>query len=206
MLEIEQFVVGPLETNCYIVRDTESNEALLVDTGYQDEHVTREINKIGAVNFKYILLTHGHFDHIGAVTYYRELTKAQVVISEGDSDFTENTALNLAFRHFPIEPFKPDKTVIDKSTLQIGKYDIEVMETPGHTRGGVCYIIDDNIFTGDTLMKGFVGRTDFPTSKTADLRKSLKKIANINGNYKLFCGHGEPTTLADEKRTNQYME
>lgn len=205
MLKIDTFIVGPIETNCYIITDTTSNTSAIIDPGLKSDILTKRINQIGKYNFKYILLTHGHFDHIGGVSYYKDMTNADIVISQGDCDFPKNNENNLAFRHSPIKQFNADIIVKNEDTLFFGEYTIKVMTTPGHTIGSVCYFIDNNIFTGDTLMKGCIGRTDFPTSNFSDMVNSINDLNKVSGEYKIFCGHGESTTLSYEKMTNPYM-
>lgn len=207
MLTIKSYSVGELETNCYMVCDKQSGEAALVDPGAEEASLTQDIKAIlGDTSLKYILLTHGHFDHIAGVKFYKELTGAKVVISEGDKEFPCNDSLNLSFRHFEVEGFSPDIVVRDNDILMLGTCEIRVIETPGHTMGSVCYVIGDNIFTGDTIMRGSIGRTDFPTSSFSDMKKSLLKLANIRGDYKLFCGHGDRSLLSFERENNPFIK
>ena len=207
MIKIERFVVGEIEANCFFVTDDEENLAFLVDTGDYSFELKKRIKEFGAEKVKYILLTHGHLDHIGYASEMREkFPSAKIVIGKDDAHFTNEDDLNLSslfgmtFRHFDA-----DILVEDGSELAFGSKKIKVISTPGHTKGGVCYIFGDCIFTGDTLFRGCVGRTDFPTSSKEDMKKSLEKLEALDGNYKVYCGHESNTTLDYERKNNIYM-
>ena len=207
MIKIERFVVGEIEANCFFVTDDEENLAFLVDTGDYSFELKKRIKEFGAEKVKYILLTHGHLDHIGYASEMREeFPSAKIVIGKDDAHFTNEDDLNLSslfgmtFRHFDA-----DILVEDESELAFGSKKIKVISTPGHTKGGVCYIFGDCIFTGDTLFRGCIGRTDFPTSSKEDMKKSLEKLEALDGNYKVYCGHESNTTLDRERKNNIYM-
>jgi len=207
MIKIERFVVGEIEANCFFVTDDEENLAFLVDTGDYSFELKERIKEFGADKVKYILLTHGHLDHIGYASEMREeFPSAKIVIGKDDAHFTNEDDLNLSslfgmtFRHFDA-----DILVEDGSELAFGSKKIKVISTPGHTKGGVCYIFGDCIFTGDTLFRGCIGRTDFPTSSKEDMKKSLEKLEALDGNYKVYCGHESNTTLDRERKNNIYM-
>ncbi len=207
MIKIERFVVGEIEANCFFVTDDEENLAFLVDTGDYSFELKKRIKEFGAEKVKYILLTHGHLDHIGYASEMREeFPSAKIVIGKDDAHFTNEDDLNLSslfgmtFRHFDA-----DILVEDGSELAFGSKKIKVISTPGHTKGGVCYIFGDCIFTGDTLFRGCIGRTDFPTSSKEDMKKSLEKLEALDGNYKVYCGHESNTTLDRERKNNIYM-
>ena len=207
MIKIERFVVGEIEANCFFVTDDEENLAFLVDTGDYSFELKKRIKEFGAEKVKYILLTHGHLDHIGYASEMREeFPSAKIVIGKDDAHFTNEDDLNLSslfgmtFRHFDA-----DILVEDESELAFGSKKIKVISTPGHTKGGVCYIFGDCIFTGDTLFRGCVGRTDFPTSSKKKKKKSLEKLEALDGNYKVYCGHESNTTLDYERKNNIYM-
>ena len=207
MIKIERFVVGEIEANCFFVTDDEENLAFLVDTGDYSFELKKRIKEFGAEKVKYILLTHGHLDHIGYASEMREeFPSAKIVIGKDDAHFTNEDDLNLSslfgmtFRHFDA-----DILVEDGSELAFGSKKIKVISTLGHTKGGVCYIFGDCIFTGDTLFRGCIGRTDFPTSSKEDMKKSLEKLEALDGNYKVYCGHESNTTLDRERKNNIYM-
>ena len=199
--------VGSLETNCYIVTDEESGKALIVDPGEFDESLAQAIHKNKITGFEYILLTHGHHDHILAVETIQKNYGGKVVIHEKDSDcFSNGTKSLLSFsdksRTLPV---KADRTVKDSDVLPFAENEIKVIHTPGHTEGSVCYCIGDSMFSGDTLFKETVGRTDFPTGNMLQMLRSVNKLKSLDFDYKIYPGHGEPTTLEHEKQMNYYM-
>ena len=207
MLRIECYPLGELAANCYFVFDEEAGVSFIVDMGAPSEKVIGRINEFGGDRLKYILLTHGHFDHIGNTAELKKMyPDAQIVIGEKDSDFTDKDSLNLSvFFGLKNESFKADITVNDGDKLPFGNSFIEILSTPGHTAGGVCYKLGNYLFTGDTIMKCTTGRMDFPTGNMEDMLRSAKKIAGLDGNLILLCGHGEKTTLEYERMNNIAM-
>ncbi len=207
MIKIECFPLGEIEANCYFVTDPEAKVSLLVDMGDASGEVEEKVRQFGADRLQYLLLTHGHFDHIGyAAQMKQKFPNMQIVIGKEDADFTNDDRLNLA-GHFGLrqEHFTADILAEEGSELAFGTETVKVLATPGHTRGGVCYVLGNSIFTGDTLFRGSVGRTDFPTSSTPDMLRSVKKLAELDGNYHLYCGHGADTTLDFERKNNMFM-
>lgn len=207
MLSVSSYKVGPLQTNCYVIIDQDTNKAAIIDPGGQSQALDDKIKHIGKENIKYILLTHGHFDHIMLSNKYKNLTGAKIAINKLESDFTKNSNLNLSnlFTDKGIQPFNPDILLDDYDVLDLGNTKIKVRLTPGHTRGSSCFIIDDCIFSGDTLMKGCIGRTDFVTGDYNDIKKSLEIFLNMDMDYKIYPGHGDETTLNYEKENNPYF-
>ncbi len=207
MLNIRCFPLGELQANCYFVTDEESGVSLLIDTGAPSAEVEKAVEDFGAEKLEYLLLTHGHFDHIGnAAAIKRKYPDVRIVIGEKDSDFTTKDTLNLSlYFDGTLEHFTADILVKDNDELPFGKNKIKVISTPGHTSGGVCYLIGSKLFTGDTIMSCTTGRTDFPTGSIRDMMRSVARIAQIEGNPEVYCGHGESTTLDYERKHNMFM-
>ncbi len=207
MIKIKSYTVGSLAANCYFVTDTDSDVSLLIDTGAESLAVENAVNEFGSDKLKYILLTHGHFDHIGnTANLKKRYPNAKIVIGEKDAPFTNDDSLNLSlFFGEPVEHFNADILVSDGTELTFGSRTIKVIATPGHTIGGVCYIIGNNLFTGDTIMSQTTGRMDFPTGNSRDMFESVKKIAAIKENLNVYCGHGESSTLNFERAHNIFM-
>lgn len=199
---------GMLAANCYIV---ESNSyAVIVDPGFIEKEILDYIEK-NPRKIKYILLTHGHFDHIFGAEKVQKMTGAKIIIGKGDElslvddVFNLSYGLRLPYGKIGSNP-KGEFTVVDGDVIAAGDMSFRVISTPGHSPGGVCYLFDDMLFSGDTLFAGSVGRTDFPNSDLSELFNSLQKLKNLNDDIKVYPGHGEPTTIGVEKLSNTYMK
>lgn len=209
MINVETFPVGHLETNCYIITDEKTNRKAIIDPGYKSAELVKRIEEVGKDTFDYILLTHGHFDHIWFTEELRALTGAKVVISQSDAPFLTDGVLNLAatfgFKNFP--QISHDVTLNNGDTLMLGETELTFISTPGHTVGSGCYIsfADKVIFSGDTLFKLSMGRTDFVTGNRFELYSSLCKLANLQGDFIVYPGHGEATSLEYERKNNPYV-
>lgn len=203
MIKVRHTVLGALANNCYLLTDEQSGKSALVDC---TEASGKMLEFIGDAQLEYILLTHGHFDHIGGVAEIRDQFGAKIVIGKPDAGMLSSGRLSLAAFSFTHQNnTEADITVEDGDTLTLGDTVITVMATPGHTKGGVCYIADDVIFTGDTLFCGDCGRTDFPGGSSEEIRQSLKRLASLEKNYTVYPGHEEFSTLDFEKQHNPYM-
>lgn len=205
MVDIKVYPVGILETNCYLITDTESGDMAVVDCGAKSEELLKEINSREKGKVKYILLTHGHFDHTTGVEWLKNETNAQVVISEKENNFTLKDDLSIVERRTFPQKFIADITVNEGDVLDLGRTKISVIETPGHSAGSVCYRIENYLFCGDTIMCETIGRTDLPTGNMNEMAQTLKKLAAIKDDLQLFPGHGEGSTLEHEKKYNAYM-
>ena len=194
--------------NCYLLVDEKTGEAAIVDPAwYVDEF--KDILEKNNAKLKYILLTHGHFDHIFGVHGLREATGAKVVIHFKDAEHLTDPKKSLAEGNMPDPqiPVTADILIKEGDVLNLGDEEIKVMSTPGHTMGSVCYIIesDKTIISGDTLFCMTAGRTDFPDGSDELMVKSLRRLIAIEGDYRVLPGHNRETTLEREKSRNWYI-
>lgn len=195
---------GSMDNNCSLIIDEKTNQSALVDC---NEFSQKMIDMIGDTDLKYILLTHGHFDHIIGVKSVKEQYGAQVVISKEDEPMLNSAKLSLAvFCNAPQNNVDADIIVKDGDEITLGEIKIKVMATPGHTSGSVCYIAENCIFSGDTLFYCSCGRTDFPSGSPEQMMSSLQKLKALDGDYKVYTGHNNLTTLDFERKNNPYMK
>ena len=203
-MEVNRFVVGELGTNSYAVLG--KDYALIIDPAEKDERLLEFACENKGKTHKYILLTHGHADHILGVNAIKEIWNCPVVIGKNEAEVLENPDYNLSPFIFGFRfSLSADMFLGEGDTLNLGEDTLGVIETPGHTKGSVCYIIDNIMFSGDTFFKGTIGRTDFPTSNVMEILKSLKRLSLINTDYTVYPGHDQKTTLFYEQKNNQYM-
>lgn len=203
MINVKSVKLGELDNNCYLITDESTGEAALVDCTDASQKM---LDFIGNANLKYILLTHGHFDHIGGVPEIKEKFGAKVVISEADSEMLSSGKASLAaFCGINQQNTSADILVAEGSEIMLVKTKISVIATPGHTKGGVCYLADDCIFTGDTLFFCSCGRTDFPGGSAKEIMQSLKRLSALDSALKVYPGHDRFSTIGFEKQNNPYM-
>lgn len=206
---LECVPVGDLEANCFVICDEETKIGAVIDPGEYTEDVKNAIKNSGVEKLEYILCTHGHFDHVtGAVNIKKEYPEAKICIGKEDSLYLEDGLLSLASMfNVDFEPCKPDMEFSHGDTLSIGNINVQIHSAPGHTPGGVLYVLEDEriIFTGDTLFSGSVGRTSFKGGSTMELMKTLLKIKEFSDDFVIYTGHGESSTIGYEKRTNMFL-
>lgn len=202
---IKCFVAGPVSANTYVLKDDATGEVAVIDCG---ECTAEIVDALKGENVKYILLTHGHFDHINGVyelkSFYPE---AKLAIHSLDAECLNDDALSMG-RGFGIccnEKCDADILLYDNDTLKFGNSEIKVLHTPGHTQGGVAYMYENNLFTGDTLFYRSVGRTDFPGGSFPVLHASVTRLFSLEGDYKVYPGHDKTTTLEIERKLNPYI-
>lgn len=205
-IKIQTIPQGPLGTNCYLLTDVKSGESAVIDPGGCDGVLEEFLSKL---TVKYILLTHGHFDHILGVSRVRALTGAKVAVHTLDADCLTDESKSLCSWECPGQQTLTGADILlsEGDVLYLGETAIRVMHTPGHTRGGVCYILESEriLFSGDTLFCLTAGRTDFEGGSTEALMQSLRRLADLEGDYTVYPGHNRSTTLAFERVKNRYM-
>lgn len=206
-MKVTRITGGPLPTNCYLLTDDVTGKTAVIDPGFDNVELTGAVLAAGAENVTAILLTHGHFDHIMGVASIKRITHAKVYIYSDDMMFPTDNSLNLSSMMMPAPTgtFTADATLNDGDVIELGSLSIRVMHTPGHTIGSCCYLVENAIFTGDTLMKGSCGRTDFPTGSYPQMADSLQKLRNLEGDYHIYPGHEGETTLEYERKNNPFM-
>lgn len=197
---------GIYGANCYIVFSKSTRKGIVIDPGGDADEIIDDLVK-NNIDVEYIVLTHGHGDHIGGVKELKEKLKAPVVIHNEDADMLQDASLNLSNTMSMGEiKITPDKTVEDGDTLVFGALKAMIVHTPGHTKGGMCLLIEGNLFCGDTIFKGSVGRSDLYGGNHEILINSIKeKILTFPDNIKLFPGHGQPTTVGEQRATNPFL-
>ena len=195
MLKIHTLPLGLYQTNCYIVHQEGNSQCIVIDPGYEANTILNRTALLG-LEIQAILLTHGHFDHVGAVRQIAADTDCQVFLQEND------LTLPAAMTDGPLYYTDLYSTT---GTLSVAGLEIKVLHTPGHTPGSVCLLIGDAMFSGDTLFAGSMGRTDFPGGSTKKIMKSLKRLAELEGNFAVLPGHMETSNLEAERQRNPYM-
>ncbi|MDQ7788117.1 MAG: MBL fold metallo-hydrolase [Thermodesulfovibrionales bacterium] len=200
---IQEFVVGPLENNCYILGDESSREALVIDPGDEPDRILDFIQEKD-LTLKYIVCTHAHYDHVGAVPEIKEAIRAaEIVIHANDLDIYTHIEKQGMMWGGDLDPLPaPDILVKEGSVLSIGNMKFEVIHTPGHTPGGICLYGEGLLITGDTLFAGSVGRTDLYGGNFQELRRSFNRLMSMPDIVKVLPGHGPESTIGREKRKN----
>ena len=196
-MKIQIFVLGLLHNNTYLAIDEQNKTCFLVDPSTPSEAVAEYIKSNGLM-LQAILITHGHFDHIGGAAHFKREFGSKIYMSKDDEDFIDNPLqISRKFEKFAIDVY-----VKDGDVLELCGKKIKVIATPGHSLGGVCYVMDDVVFCGDTIFRASYGRYDLRGGDFATLQKSVKKILSLDGEYCLLSGHGEGTTASFERMHN----
>ena len=194
------FPVGAYGANCSLVFDAQS-QAVVIDPGDEAARILAKVKEL-ALDVRAILLTHAHFDHIGAAARLQRELGAPVYVHADDVRGLTDARYSV----MPIdEPITADHLLQDGDVITVGELTFTVLHTPGHTTGSVCYRIENVLFAGDTLFSGGIGRTDFPGGDMTTMRQSLKCVCALPDELSVVCGHGEETTIGYEKRTNPFL-
>jgi glyoxylase-like metal-dependent hydrolase (beta-lactamase superfamily II) len=203
---IKNIVVGPLEVNCFVIADEGSKKAIVVDPGDEPDRIMDIIENNGFV-VEYIICTHGHFDHVGAVSDLKKDTGARVLIHKDELEIYSSAKDMAAFWGYDLDPLPdPDILAKDADVVTAGNLSFKVIHTPGHSPGGMCLYGEGLVITGDTIFAGSVGRTDFYGGDIGLLKKSFKRLMELPENTRVLPGHGPETTIGREKRENMFSD
>ena len=207
-LGITGLVVGPIESNCYVIWDKTTLKGAIIDPGGNPSEIKAAVNAAGC-DVGWILLTHGHFDHVFYAGEIAELYGAKAAIHPADITLIGDS-MGIAEMYYNMAEYTaiyPDTLLSDGDEIALGETTIRVIHTPGHSRGGVCFHADGVVFTGDTIFAGSIGRTDFEGGSMQDLTSSIRnKLYVLDDSTVLYPGHGQETTIGVEKRTNPFIQ
>ncbi|MFO7971926.1 MAG: MBL fold metallo-hydrolase [Desulfobacterales bacterium] len=203
---IKELVVGPLMANCFIFGCDETKEAVVIDPGGDADRILFSLSDSG-LTVKYIINTHGHFDHVAANGKIKDATGADILIHPLDAPMLESLSTNAALFGISVENSPPcDQTIEEGDTVSFGKITLKVLHTPGHTPGGISLYTDKIVFVGDTLFSGSIGRTDFPGGDFNTLISSIRtKLFKMDDDVRVLSGHGPETSIGSEKRFNPFV-
>ncbi|WP_180272709.1 MBL fold metallo-hydrolase [Konateibacter massiliensis] len=205
---VEQYQLGPVRTNCYIVYNDDTKEAVVVDPADNGMYIKNMLEKQN-LNIQAILLTHGHFDHIMAVEFLKNTYQVPILVHEEEKQILEDASKNLSgTMGGNAYIVKADRFLKDGEQLELLGTKIKVLHTPGHTAGGACYLFEEEnmLFSGDTLFAGSVGRTDFPTGSMSTLVRSIKdKLMVLADDMAVYPGHESETTIGNERKFNPFI-
>jgi len=201
-----RLVVGPLQVNCFILADEKTKEAVVIDPGDDAQDILKIIRDKG-FNVKYIVITHGHFDHVGANKALKDATGAELLIHEGDAPVMASASQHSqAFGMNTQSSPRADRYVKHGDIITAGEVSLKVLHTPGHSPGGISLLDQGMVFTGDSLFAGSIGRTDLPGGDLMTLIRSIKtNLMTLPDDTKVFCGHGPATTIGDERKENPFL-
>ena len=200
-LQIETFSVGQLKTNCYLVFDLKTKEALLIDPGEAPEFLAQRITEEN-LQLKYLVATHGHFDHVLAIGVLKVIFKVPFLMNKKDQGLLRKMNDSASY-WLGIESYYPvaevDQNLKEGQVLKLGKKSLKVIETPGHTPGGICLFGQKVLFSGDTLFLSGIGRTDYSYSDEDQVTKSLQKLIKLPATTIVYPGHGPITSIKNER-------
>ncbi len=206
-IEIIQIPVGKLQSNCYIIYLKESKKALIIDPGEQGPTIVKTIKELN-LKPSWIILTHGHGDHIGAIGFMKDQFDLKIAIHRDEELMLSDARANLSgIFGEPVLAPPADKLLDDGDEIDFEGLTIKVLHTPGHSPGSVSFLLDNHLFTGDALFKDTVGRTDLPGGSHVKLTQSIRdKILVLNDDIIVYPGHGPTTTVGEERRNNPYLQ
>lgn len=202
-MHIRRLTLGPLDTNCWLVDDGAGGPVLVVDPAEESQVI---LEAIGDTPVVAVLLTHGHFDHLGAVSEVLAATRAPLVVHESDAQ-SITSAVGTGGALFGFHAVSPpaERVVRDGDAIVIGSATLKVIHTPGHTPGSICLYALGHLLTGDTVFAGSIGRTDFPGGDMVAMRRSIARLAELPDDTRIYPGHGPESTIGRERRVNPFF-
>jgi glyoxylase-like metal-dependent hydrolase (beta-lactamase superfamily II) len=204
-MEIDPLVVGLLQSNCYVISDEKSHDAIVVDPGDDPEKIMGII-AAKKLKVRFIVCTHAHFDHLGGVSVLKGATGAKIVLHKDDLEIYRNAEKLAASWGFEItQPPEPDMFVKEGDELSFGGLEFKVLSVPGHSPGGICLYGNGILVTGDTVFAGSVGRTDLYGGNMEDLKRSFGRIMSLPPATRILPGHGPLSTVGEEKNMNFFI-
>jgi glyoxylase-like metal-dependent hydrolase (beta-lactamase superfamily II) len=198
-------VVGPIQANCFILGCEQTREAVVIDPGDEARRILGVLQK-QALELKYIINTHGHFDHVGANKAVKEATGAPILIHEGDAPMLAHLSASAGVWGMRAQDCPADRMIKDKDRITFGRITLEVIHTPGHSPGGISLYTPEVLFVGDTLFAGSIGRTDFPGGDYDLLISMVRdRLFVLGDDVQVFPGHGPSTTIGNERKFNPFF-
>lgn len=202
---LDSLAVGPFASNCYILGSEKTHGGIVIDPGADANEILGRIKALG-LDIKWILLTHGHPDHTAALKSVKEVTGGQVAIHSADAKVLGDRVMAMLLGLGFSSPPKPDRLLSDGDVIRAGDVGLAVIHTPGHTPGSICLLGDGVVFSGDTLFNLGIGRSDLPGGNGEELIRSIKTgLLVLGDDTMVYPGHGPPTTIGDERRSNPFL-
>lgn len=206
-IEYKSLVVGPLGTNCYIIWDTQTRKAAVIDPGGDRDRIIETVESL-SLDVEWVLLTHRHPDHIFYAGDISNKWSTRIGMNDSDNEYLDEM-LDVAEMFYDVSTyvnFVTSDLLKDGDTIQLGESVIRVLHTPGHSQGGICFVTDAGVFCGDTIFAGSIGRTDFPGGSHPQIIESIKnKLLTLPPDTPLYPGHGPATTVGIERETNPFL-
>ena len=206
---VKMLAVAPLGTNCYILGCEKTKKSIIIDPGGEPEKILRTVEEQG-FSLQYMINTHAHFDHIGAASFIQDQKQVPFLLHRDEEVYLDPNVFSQTMASFGISSVKPpkiDEYIDPEKKYTFGDCEFKVLETPGHSPGGVCFLFENEVFVGDTLFAGSIGRTDFPGGSMEILMNSIKtKLMPLNDKTLVYAGHMHPTTIGQEREYNPFRE